>query len=124
MLRDALGRVLMVRKRGTGNWMNPGGKPEEGESPAQCAAREVAEELGVILSPGALEPLGRYRAPAANEAGHVVLADVFTWREPVRTTVEPAAEIEALRWVGPGDLDDPSLAPLFTEAIAPRLAWA
>lgn len=31
VLRDAEGRVLMVRKRGTGMWMNPGGKPEAGE---------------------------------------------------------------------------------------------
>ncbi len=114
----------MVRKRGTGSWLNPGGKPEEGESPAQCAAREVAEELGLDLSPGVLEPLGRYRAPAANESGHLVIADVFAWPRPVPTSVEPAAEIEALRWVGPKDLDDPSLAPLFTEAIAPKLVWA
>lgn len=114
----------MVRKRGTGTWMNPGGKPEEGEGPTQCAAREVAEELGLALRPGALKPFGRHRAPAANEAGHTVIADVFIWPDPVPTTVEPAAEIEALRWVGPSDLGDPSLAPLFTEAIAPRLAWA
>jgi len=30
VLRDAQGRVLMVRKRGTSMWMNPGGKPEPG----------------------------------------------------------------------------------------------
>ena len=44
VLRDADGRVLMVRKRGTGMWMNPGGKPEAGEDGASCGAREVAED--------------------------------------------------------------------------------
>nr|WP_231980606.1 NUDIX domain-containing protein [Tessaracoccus coleopterorum] len=53
----------MVRKRGTGMWMNPGGKPEPGESPERCGAREVAEELGLTLDPAELVPLGEYAAP-------------------------------------------------------------
>ncbi|MEZ5088030.1 MAG: NUDIX domain-containing protein [Tessaracoccus sp.] len=77
VLRDAHGRILMVRKRGTTMWMNPGGKPEPGESAAECAAREVGEELGLRLDPHHLLPLGEFAAPAANEAGFTVVADVF-----------------------------------------------
>lgn len=38
LLPDADGRVLTVRKRGTSTFMQPGGKPDPGESPdARCA---------------------------------------------------------------------------------------
>lgn len=121
VLRDAEGRVLMVRKRGTGMWMNPGGKPEAGEDGAACGAREVAEELGLILHPARLEFLGEHRAAAANEPDHVVVSQSYLWPEVVDPDVRPAAEIEAVRWVDPTRLDDASLAPLFVEAIAPLL---
>ncbi|AQP51530.1 NUDIX hydrolase [Tessaracoccus flavescens] len=121
VLRDAEGRVLMVRKRGTGMWMNPGGKPEAGEDGAACGAREVAEELGLILDPARLEFMGKHRAAAANEPDHVVVSQSYLWPEAVDPDVHPAAEIEAVRWVDPTRLDDASLAPLFVEAIAPLL---
>jgi ADP-ribose pyrophosphatase YjhB (NUDIX family) len=44
----------------------------------EAAVREVHEETGVLLTAASLRPLGRYRAPAANEDGHTVVADVFT----------------------------------------------
>ncbi|HOA28260.1 MAG TPA: NUDIX domain-containing protein [Arachnia sp.] len=53
----------MVRKRGTSMWMNPGGKPEPGESAAECAAREVAEELGLSLDVERLVRLGSSQRP-------------------------------------------------------------
>ena len=49
VIKDDAGRVLTVRKRGTNALMLPGGKPEQGESVKDTAAREVAEELGVAL---------------------------------------------------------------------------
>lgn len=119
VLRDEAGRVLLVRKRGTTMWMNPGGKPEQGESAAQCAAREVCEELGVELDVGRLIDLGRHAADAANEADHTVVAAVFLWPDPVATPT-PAAEIEEVRWVQPTASGD-DLAPLFTQRIAPLL---
>lgn len=110
-----------MRKRGTHMWMNPGGKPEPGESGAQCAARELAEELGLGLDPDRLEFLGEHRAMAANEPDHVVVALAYRWPEPIDAEVAPSAEIEAVRWVTPADLSDPSLAPLFVGSIAPLL---
>lgn len=121
VLADQDDRVLLVRKRGTEGWMNPGGKPEPGESPVACAVREVSEELGIVLDPGKLQPLGRLSALAANEPGQTVVADVFVWPEALRVTPAVAAEIAASRWVTPADLDDPKLAPLFVEQIVPRL---
>ncbi|MDF1489448.1 NUDIX hydrolase [Tessaracoccus caeni] len=121
VLRDERGQVLMVRKRGTSMWMNPGGKPEPGESAAECAAREVAEELGLRLDPARLLPLGEFAAPAANEAGFTVVANVFDWPEHVSAQVTPTAEIEEVRWVTDEDLHDGTLAPLFVDHIAPAI---
>ena len=125
VLRDAAGAVLLVRKRGTAMWMNPGGKPEAGESPEVCGAREVAEELGLTLDPARLLPLGLFEAAAANEPDHVVVAHVFAWPDPVEGPVHPAAEIDAVRWSDPFDAAllraDPTLAPLYADVIAPRL---
>lgn len=117
-LRDADGHVLTVRKRGTESFMHPGGKPEEGESPAQCALREVEEELGLVLAPEDLELLAVHRTTAANEAGRPLIASVF--RHPhlaqqSRPTITPAAEIEEVRWTDPTH-------PL-PDDVAPLLRW-
>lgn len=118
--------VLTVRKRGTDLYQFPGGKPESGETPLDAAVREVHEETGVLLSAEALHPVGRYRAPAANETGHTVVADVFTTRWSGGTP-PPAAEIAETRWVPLGTRDntpdDPEypLAPLMFE-VFPAIA--
>ncbi|ANE43829.1 NUDIX hydrolase [Deinococcus puniceus] len=47
---DALGRVLLVRYRGSGAWAFPKGHVEPGETLEQTAVREVQEETGVRAS--------------------------------------------------------------------------
>ena len=120
VLTDTAGRVLMVRKRGTDSFLNPGGKPEPGETPEMCAVRELREELGLELDPEGLLSLGKFRAPAANEADTVVLADVFRVPEPLDRLPEPRSEIEEARFVDPVS-PEPGWAPLFTERILPLL---
>lgn len=50
------GRVLVARRppggRHPGSWEFPGGKVEEGETPEECLAREMMEEMGVQVSVG------------------------------------------------------------------------
>ncbi|WP_340538087.1 NUDIX hydrolase [Nocardioides sp. GXZ039] len=120
-LRDAAGRILTVRKKGTAAFMLPGGKIEPGETPAEAGAREVAEEVGLVLGP--LAPLGRFVADAANEPGHLVDSTVFT-AEPTGEPVA-AAEIAELRWVDPDDEAIwPPLAPLLRDHVLVALAEA
>src|SRR5690625_6106045 len=68
VIKDDAGRVLTVRKRGTNALMLPGGKPEQGESVKDTAAREVAEELGIALDLNVLRELGTLSGPAANRS--------------------------------------------------------
>lgn len=118
LMRDRTGRVLNVRKRGTRMLMLPGGKPEPGEAAADTARREFLEELGVELSPQHLSFMGEFRAPAANETGRDVIAQVF--EHPLVDGMEPNAEIDLIQWVHPTDRRA-DLAPLNTEHIFPLL---
>ncbi len=49
-LQNSAGEVLLVRNEGTAEWAEPGGKHEPGESLAETARRELAEEAGVNCS--------------------------------------------------------------------------
>ncbi|AGL18896.1 NUDIX domain-containing protein [Actinoplanes sp. N902-109] len=110
VIRDPGGRWLLVRKRATSVFMQPGGKLEPGETPAGALVRELKEELGLAVTTADLRHLGRFSAPAANEEGFDVDADVYA--APPAGPVAPLAEIEELRWT---DLAAPGpvrLAPL------------
>jgi 8-oxo-dGTP diphosphatase len=99
---DAEGRWLLVRKRGTSVFMQPGGKLEPGDDADQ------------------LEHIGRFHAPAANEVGFTVDADVFI--APLSGPVAPLAEIEEVRWIEPTRPGDLKLAPLLRDHLLPRAA--
>lgn len=105
VIEDAAGQVLVVRKRGTAVFLQPGGKMEPGETAAEALVREIAEELGAGVAPGTLVPLGRFEAPAAHEADTRVVADVF--RLALSAAPRPGAEIEELAWVDPAAPDRP-----------------
>lgn len=54
LLRDASGRVLLVKPSYKEFWEIPGGAIEPGESPRACCEREIFEELGLQMSVGRL----------------------------------------------------------------------
>lgn len=63
LLRDRAGRVLLFAGRDPGRpehryWFTPGGGVEPGETEVSAAARELAEETGLVIEPPALgEPV-------------------------------------------------------------------
>ncbi|MGN7150094.1 NUDIX hydrolase [Arthrobacter sp. SAFR-179] len=121
---DDAGRLLTVRKRGTGMFMHPGGKPEPGETAVEAAARELAEEVGIVVPTQELELMGVWIADAANEAATDIEATVFV--APGTWQASPAAEIAEIRWLDIRETADVALprdlAPLLTDHILPLLA--
>jgi 8-oxo-dGTP pyrophosphatase MutT (NUDIX family) len=113
------GRLLTVRKRGTAMFMLPGGKLEPGETPVDCAVREAAEEVGLVLAAADLVELGDWTAPAANEPGALVRSTVFVAPGGAGTP-RPQGEIEELRWQ-PIDAGGHDVAPLLLEHVLPAL---
>jgi 8-oxo-dGTP diphosphatase len=111
------GSTLLVRKRGTSAFMQPGGKIEPHEQPAAALSRELLEELGLAIAALAVEHLGRFAAPAANEPGRTVEAELF--RIEISGEVTPAAEIEEIAWIAPADTHGLELAPLTRDHVLP-----
>lgn len=110
---DGQSRVLLQRRRDTGQWAIPMGKMELGETPSQCAIRETREETGVLVEATGL--LGVYSDP-----GHIVAYtdgevrqeyEVILLGRPVSGT--PAANDEASEaaWFSPGDLEPLDIHP-------------
>ncbi|RWX74777.1 NUDIX domain-containing protein [Neorhizobium lilium] len=116
LILDAQGRTLLVRKRGSSFFMQAGGKIEPGEAPLAALARELQEELGVHL-PSEVSYLGRFLAEAANEDGHWVDAELYSFR--LDRNVSPAAEIEEVIWATEEMLPTIQLAPLTRDEVIP-----
>lgn len=118
------GRMLLVRKRGTDAFMQPGGKYEPGEDALTALRRELEEELGTGIAADfdaeKAHSLGRFSAPAANEPGHIVEADLYLMAAAAEVSI--AAEIAEARWVSQDEALALPLAPLTRERILP-LIW-
>ncbi|MCP4617791.1 MAG: NUDIX domain-containing protein [Bradyrhizobium sp.] len=97
LIDDGAGRMLLVRKAGSRAYMQAGGKIEPGEAPLDALRRELAEEIGLEIADAPW--LGRFQAPAANEPGRIVEAELsgtnmthhrtFAWdnQAPIRATL-------------------------------------
>ncbi|WP_130619990.1 NUDIX hydrolase [Dyella amyloliquefaciens] len=120
VIRDAEGCVLMVRKRGAQVLQQPGGKRDPDDvDDLHTLERELHEELGCLMRRDSARWLGRFSAPAANEPGHVVEAEVYEVRAEGPFVAQ--AEIEEIRWVDPREPGDVLIARLSREEILPLL---
>ena len=117
LIRDGDGRVLLVRKRGTSAFMQPGGKRDAAENDVAALSREIAEELGCRVMHKSAQALGVFDCAAANEPGFQVRAAVYAVN--VEGAIEPAAEIDQVVWVDPQALPDLPFAPLTRDHVLP-----
>jgi 8-oxo-dGTP pyrophosphatase MutT (NUDIX family) len=110
---DAQGRILVQRRRDTGQWALPMGKMELGETPSQCAIRETREETGVLVEVAGV--LGIYSDP-----GHIVAYsdgeirqeyEVILLARPVSGAPRANDEASDVRWVTPAALRDLDIHP-------------
>jgi 8-oxo-dGTP diphosphatase len=117
LIRDDSGRVLLVRKRGTAAFMQPGGKRDAGEDDLTALGREIGEELGCRMVPGSARSLGQFDCVAANEPGCRLRASVYAVN--VRGPVVPQAEIAEALWIDPTSPPPVALAPLTRDHVLP-----
>lgn len=121
----AQGQMLLVAGHdfsdATHHWLfTPGGGIEAGESPAQAAARELAEETGIIVEPGALTLLGyrqalfEFRALTclANETFYYLHLERKPQLNQERWTANERSLLDGLNWYSPHKLRQLSQAGL------------
>lgn len=103
---DDQGRVLLQRRRDTGQWAIPMGKQELGETPSQCAVRETREETGILTEPTGI--LGVYSDP-----GHIVAYtdgevrqewELILLGRPVSGNPAVNEEASGVGWFAPAEL--------------------
>ena len=96
VIRDAAGKILIARRADTqhqgGLWEFPGGKVEADESVETALARELQEELGIVV--GVARPLIKVRHDYPDKQ---VLLDV--WEVSTFTGEPHGAEGQPLAWV-------------------------
>jgi 8-oxo-dGTP diphosphatase len=97
-------KTVLVQQRPAGKamagyWEFPGGKVEPGETPIEALARELAEELGVAVSPASLMPCAFGTDRIGDRTLVLLLYTCTEWQG------EPAAlEAPALCWANSGEL--------------------
>lgn len=112
---DDMGRLLLVRETSDGGWTPPGGWADVGDSPAQVAVREVAEESGynvrVLRLIGVLD---------RDKQGHPAIPwhvyNMYFLCEVVSGVASPSSETSAVAWC-----NRQQIPPLSLDRIQPHL---
>lgn len=121
IITDASGRCLLVRKRGTTHFIQPGGKMETDELPVAALSRELQEELNLSLISKDFSYVGCFTDEAINEPGRVVIAEIYH-SVISATDIQPAAEIEEVIWYSANGSQPVLLAPLTENHLMPLVA--
>jgi 8-oxo-dGTP pyrophosphatase MutT (NUDIX family) len=121
LVADEEGRILMQRRRDTGQWALPGGKQDIGETAVQCAIRECLEETGILAE--VTKFLGVFTDP-----DHIVVySSNGEARQQYENTYighavggEPTVndEASAVAWISTDQLDDYDIHPSMRKQIS------
>src|SRR3954467_15362490 len=106
LFHDDQGRILMVRPTYKDGWDIPGGYVEPDESPAQAAARELAEELNLHRVPGRLLVVDWAPHPAEGDKLLFVFDGGSITSSEVAVLSPDGDEIAEARYWSTEDLDE------------------
>jgi len=120
LIRDRSGRVLLVRPSYKPGWEIPGGVVELDESPRQCCAREVLEELGLVVPIGRLLVVDWLPALGPKTEGLLFVFDGGTFDDRRLAAIRLQSE-ELLEWKL---VEVPELPEHLAPGMARRMAAA
>lgn len=83
-----------------GKYGLPGGHLEANETPNEAAVREIAEEIGITLSPKEITSKHFWR----HDSGKIVLGYIATLAEDTLFSLDPE-EVLAVHWTPLGDIE-------------------
>jgi ADP-ribose pyrophosphatase YjhB (NUDIX family) len=115
VVRDAEGRLLLVRRRnppGEGLWSLPGGRREPGEDDAAAVVREVVEETGLRVRVDGF--VGEVYRDGPD--GVVFLIRDYAC-SLLAGSLAAGDDATDARWVSADDLDRLPLVPLLAETL-------
>ena len=111
-------RRVLLQQRAPGRsmaglWEFPGGKMEAGELPEAALARELEEELGIIVAPESLVPACFASAPVGDTHMILLLYVCRAWRgEP------KPLDASALAWLRPDEMKPDGMPPADQPLVA------
>jgi len=119
-VRDAEGRICLVRERSDGRWTLPGGWADTADLPSVAAVREVREEAGLLVRAARL--LACWDRTSSEREGarphpHSIYKLVFDC-EVLDQTVGDGRENDAVGWFAPDELPPLSLGRITPGQIA------
>ena len=113
-------KVLAERSYGKPVFIQPGGKPEQGETMKQALVRELKEELVIDVREEDLEPFGKFSAEAANHPGRQMHMEVFMVKK-WQGEITLGENVEELLWLTSDLPKDVEIGSVFVHDIIPRL---
>jgi 8-oxo-dGTP pyrophosphatase MutT (NUDIX family) len=125
---DATSRRILLVDHHRYGWSCPGGHVDEGETPAEAAARELGEETGLVLAPAAPHPVTLTLGDVpGDERGPAHLHWLLGYRFVGDPAIPLLPERDPVAWHDVADLPSPmvgDLAPLLSALIRSRSASA
>ncbi len=113
-------KVLVARSKDKDFFVTPGGKIEAGETPKEALARELLEELRIIVKEQDMVEFGTYSTGAVGGSHKKLRMDAFlvkSWSGQI----EPDNEIEEVKWLGSDIPVGVKIGSIMEKEIIPKL---
>ncbi|MGC4190888.1 MAG: NUDIX hydrolase [Thermomicrobiales bacterium] len=122
LITDDADRILVVEPVYKETWEIPGGLVDAGEAPRAACARELREELGLVIVPGRLLVMDHQTLPPPRFDSIMFVYDGGLLTDAATITLQPD-ELRSFRFLPADDLEsvlNPRLAGRMREALRAR----